>query len=157
MTEQFDSSDELSAAEIAAIFSNLAKGCEKQRLGDESAAFGRLAEYYTGKAAEDDESSFTQIQELLKTDLGTYIPEANDAAAADADRGAKRALVWTEKVSLVGDSLLSRFATGGEAMLVGVRIFVCEICGFVYIGEAPPEICPICKVPGFKIAEVKRS
>ena len=157
MTEQFDSSDELTTAEIAAIFSNLAKGCEKQRLSDESAAFGRLADYYTGKVAEDGESSFARLQELLRSDLSMTIARANDAAAADSDRGAKRALVWGEKISLVGDSLLNRFATGGEAMLVGMRIFVCEICGFVYIGDTPPEICPICKVPGFKIAEVGRS
>ena len=157
MTEQFNSSDELSAAEIAAILSNLAKGCEKQRLEDEAAAFGRLADYYASKVAKCDSSSFLQLQELLETDLDEMIVKANDIAAAASDRGAKRALVWSEKVSMVGNALLARFAKEGEAMLVGMRIFVCEICGFIYIGETPPEICPICKVPKFRVTEVGRS
>ena len=34
------------------------------------------------------------------------------------------------------------------------KIFVCEVCGFVYIGNEKPEICPVCKVPNFKLVEV---
>ena len=34
------------------------------------------------------------------------------------------------------------------------KIWVCDICGFVFIGDVPPKVCPICKVPGFKILEV---
>ncbi len=32
----------------------------------------------------------------------------------------------------------------------------CEICGFVYIGDIPPDICPVCKVPSFKITPVQK-
>lgn len=26
--------------------------------------------------------------------------------------------------------------------------WICTICGYVYIGEEPPEQCPTCKQPG---------
>lgn len=25
--------------------------------------------------------------------------------------------------------------------------FVCQVCGYVYEGDAAPEFCPICKAP----------
>ena len=53
-------------------------------------------------------------------------------------------------------SLLERFAEEGEAMLANTRIWVCDICGFIYLGDALPEICPVCKVPNYKIIEVER-
>ena len=28
--------------------------------------------------------------------------------------------------------------------------FVCQVCGYVYEGEAAPEVCPICKAPASK-------
>ena len=34
------------------------------------------------------------------------------------------------------------------------KIWVCDICGFVYIGDNPPKVCPVCKVPSLKILEV---
>ena len=41
---------ELSAEELSAICSSLAKGCEKQRLGSEMEAFHELAAYFKAKA-----------------------------------------------------------------------------------------------------------
>ena len=36
-----------------------------------------------------------------------------------------------------------------------MKKFVCPVCGYVHIGDAPPEFCPQCKVPGekFKVQE----
>lgn len=31
-----------------------------------------------------------------------------------------------------------------------MKKFVCPVCGYVHIGDAPPEFCPQCKVPGEK-------
>ena len=31
--------------------------------------------------------------------------------------------------------------------------FVCSVCGYVYEGEAAPEVCPICKAPASKFVE----
>ena len=28
--------------------------------------------------------------------------------------------------------------------------FVCTVCGYVYEGEAAPEVCPVCKAPASK-------
>jgi rubredoxin len=31
----------------------------------------------------------------------------------------------------------------------------CTVCGFVYIGETPPELCPVCKVPPYKFEKIE--
>ena len=36
------------------------------------------------------------------------------------------------------------------------KVYVCDICGFIYVGDEKPEICPVCKVPSFKLLEVER-
>ncbi len=33
--------------------------------------------------------------------------------------------------------------------------FVCTVCGYVYEGEAAPEVCPICKAPASKFNKVE--
>ena len=33
--------------------------------------------------------------------------------------------------------------------------FVCNVCGYVYEGDAAPEFCPICKAPADKFIEQK--
>ena len=34
-----------------------------------------------------------------------------------------------------------------------MKKFVCSVCGYVYEGEAAPEVCPICKAPVSKFVE----
>ena len=147
---------ELSAGVVSAICSNLAKGCEKQRLSAEAGAFNKLAEYYKTKNTAETGKTLDNSAEMLESDLSSGYAAANGAAITAADRGALRSLAWSEKVSMMLKSLLDRFDTEGESMLVSTKIFVCDICGFIYIGETPPEICPVCKVPGHKITEVER-
>ena len=36
-----------------------------------------------------------------------------------------------------------------------MKKFVCSVCGYVYEGEAAPEVCPICKAPASKFVEQK--
>ena len=36
-----------------------------------------------------------------------------------------------------------------------MKNFICPVCGNEYIGDAAPERCPVCKVPGYKLSEVK--
>ena len=31
-----------------------------------------------------------------------------------------------------------------------MKKFVCTVCGYVYEGEAAPEVCPVCKAPASK-------
>jgi len=145
---------ELSAGEIAAVCSNFAKGCEKQRLNAEMDAFNRIADYFKRKTINENGKTFGDIAEKLETDLSKSLPAARTAAKADADRGAMRSLVWNEKVSAMTKVILERYAKEGNAMLENTKVYVCEICGFIYIGDAPPETCPVCKVPSFKITQI---
>ncbi|MFA6735052.1 MAG: rubredoxin, partial [Sphaerochaetaceae bacterium] len=73
-----------------------------------------------------------------------------------SDRGAKRILLWSRKVSVILQGLLDRFGKEGDALLEKTNVWVCSICGFVYVGEIPPAVCPVCKVPSFKILAVER-
>jgi rubredoxin len=147
---------ELTAGELSALCSNLAKGCEKQRLAEEADLFLQLAAYYKGRVAAQGERGLEEAAKLLKTDLSETFARANAAASAKADRGALRALVWSEKVSRMMKSLLDRYSAEGDAMLEDTKIYVCDICGFIYIGKELPEICPVCKVPNFKMTQVGR-
>jgi rubredoxin len=147
---------ELSVGELAAICTNLAKGCEKQYRAEEAELFLQLAAYYESRIPNSETRDFTQLLALIEQDLNNAYPAAKDTAAANRDRGSLRALVWGEKVSRILTSLLGKFEKQGGAMLDGTNVYVCEICGFVYIGNEPPEICPVCKVPSLKISMIAK-
>src|SRR5574344_470679 len=36
-----------------------------------------------------------------------------------------------------------------------MKKFICTVCGYIHEGEAPPEVCPSCKVGADKFQEVK--
>ena len=148
--------NELSPGEISAICSSLAKGCEKQRLGAEMDAFSKLSEYFKSKAGVEQGKTLSDAADLLADDLARGFAGANAVAQANADRGALRSLVWSEKVSIMMKALMEHFAKEGDSMLENTKIWVCDACGFLYVGDAPPEICPVCKVPNFRITEIER-
>ena len=154
--EAADDLKELSAAEVSAICSSLALGCEKQRLGAEMEAFNRLASYFKARAADEPGKTLDEAARMLDDDMAIRFPAANAVAGAAKDRGALRSMVWSEKVSMMCRALLERYAKEGDAMLENTRIWVCDICGFIYIDDTALEICPVCKVPSFKILEVER-
>ena len=52
-------------------------------------------------------------------------------------------------------SLADRYLKEGEDMLRDTEVWVCTVCGFVYIGKNPPELCPVCKVPDWKFEKVE--
>lgn len=147
---------ELSFGELSALCSNLAKGCEKQYRAEEAKLLFELAAYYAKRQAPVESGGFSELLGLVDADLKEGFPAAKGVASAAADRGALRALVWGEKVSRILTSLLGKFEREGDAMLAGTNVYVCEICGFVYIGDAPPEICPVCKVPSLKLRKIAK-
>ncbi|NMP38415.1 MAG: rubredoxin [Clostridiales bacterium] len=147
---------QLNAGELSALCSNLAKGCEKQYLAEQAALFGELADYYKSHTPQVPEKDFEAILEKINSDLEAGFPAANAAAADASDRGAKRALTWSEKVTRILSSLLARYEKEGDAMLENTNVFVCDICGFIYIGDEAPAVCPICKVPNLKIIKLER-
>ncbi len=148
---------ELSFGELSALCSNLAKGCEKQYLTEESGLFMQLADYYKSKTILPDDADFTSLLKLANQNLNEELSVADAEAQKASDRGAKRVLLWNRKVTTMLKALLERYEKEGDSMLENTNVYVCEICGFIYIGDTPPAICPVCKVPSFKILQVRRN
>lgn len=146
---------EMSPLEISALCTNLARGCEKQYKAEEAALFNELAGFFKTVTAPAKEPSVDKLVELIEKDLAEGFPIANAVASDAIDRGALRALVWSEKVTRILKSLLIRYQKEGDTMLQNTGVFVCTICGFVYIGDTPPDICPVCKVPNWKFEKVE--
>ena len=146
---------EMSALEISALCTNLARGCEKQYKLEGAALFNELAGYFKKASAPAESPDIDQLITLIEKDLEEGFPNANAVASDAKDRGALRALVWSEKVTRILKSLLTRYQKEGDAMLQNTCVYVCTICGFVYVGDTPPELCPVCKVPNWKFEKVE--
>jgi len=146
---------ELSPLEISALCTNLARGCEKQYKSKEAALFTELAGYFKGASLPAKNPDYSQLIALVEKDLEQGFTSANLIASDSKDRGALRSLVWSEKVTRILKSLLTRYQKEGDAMLQNTCVYVCTICGFVYIGDTPPELCPVCKVPNWKFEKVE--
>ncbi|MCK5811630.1 MAG: rubredoxin [Clostridiales bacterium] len=146
----------LSIEEMSALCSNLSKGCEKQYRDEEANLFKQLSEYFKNKGDFTKDATFSDLSNFLQKDLDTNYKNAKNVITKSNDRGALRALVWGEKVTRILSSVINRYDKKKNELLENTNIYVCEICGFVYIGEKAPKICPVCKVPNMKIAQVKR-
>lgn len=146
--------EKLSAGQLAALCSNLARGCEKQYKQEEADLFKQLADYFTAVVPAVNDASVEKIAKELQTDADNYAA-VRATADANADRGAARVCVWGEKVTRMLSSLVNRYLNEGEAMLKDTNIWVCTTCGFVYIGDTPPELCPVCKVPNWKFEKIE--
>ena len=146
---------ELSPLEISALCTNLARGCEKQYKSKEAALFTELAGYFKDTSLPAKNPDYNKLIALIEKDLEQGFTNANAIASDSKDRGALRALVWSEKVTRILKSLLTRYQKEGDAMLENTGVYVCTICGFVYIGDTPAEICPVCKVPNGKFEKVE--
>lgn len=147
--------NELTPLELSALCTNLARGCEKQYKASEAEAFKELAMYFQKAAPPVPESGFGQLLALVEKDLEEVFPQVNEVAAQAEDRGALRALVWSEKVTRILKSLITRYEKDGEKMLENTGVYVCTICGFVYVGNNLPEVCPVCKVANYKFEKVE--
>ncbi len=145
----------LSAGQLAALCSNLAQGCEKQYLYEESGLFKQLADYFASITPAVEDATVLSLAEDLKKEVDGYAL-LHETAKAAGDRGAQRVCVWGEKVSRILSSLVQRYLKEGETMMEGKEVWVCSACGFVYTGEKAPEICPVCKVPSWKFEKIER-
>lgn len=146
---------ELSAMEMSIICSNLARGCEKQYMPEESENFKKLAEFFRSKAKPVNGANTEKMLEQIEKDLSVGFPYGNAVANEQHDRGALRCQVWAEKVTRMLQSLLARYQTEGDKMLENTGVYVCTVCGFVFVGDAPPEQCPVCKVPSWKFEKIE--
>lgn len=145
----------LSPGALAAVFSNLARGCEKQYKAQEQALFQEIADYFTAAAPQISEADEKVIAALVSDDVQVKYPLVKATAESAGDRGSQRICVWGEKVTRMIDSLLSRYEKEGEAFLQNAEVWVCTVCGFIYIGDSAPALCPVCKVPDWKFEKIE--
>ena len=145
----------MSPLTISALCTNLARGCEKQYKPEEADLFNELSGYFMKASAPADDPNIEQLIARIEKDLEEDFSNANTVSANAQDRGALRALVWSEKVTRILKSLLTRYQKDGDAMLENTGVYVCAICGFVYIGDTLPDVCPVCKVPNWKFEKVE--
>ena len=122
-----------------------------------AALYNELAFYYNLRSDKVNNPNFESVKTLLQKDLSSHFSVANEVAGKNHDRGALRALKWAEQVSKMINSHLKKVELGTADFLKETNIYVCEICGFIYVGDEKPEICPVCKVPNMKMTQVRRS
>lgn len=146
---------QLNPGELSAVCSNLARGCEKQYLEREAALFREIADYLSAAAPPAEGAGMDGLMELIGKDLEQGYPGLSGAAAAAGDRGTQRVCVWGEKVTRMLDALLTRYQREGESFLKDTRVWICTVCGFIYVGDSAPELCPVCKVPAWKFESVE--
>lgn len=145
---------ELSIGQLAALCSNLARGCRKQYKEEEALLFDKLSDYFTASVKPIDDATVEKLAAKLSEDIDLY-PSVRATVDSQKDRGAARVCVWGDKVTRILESLVSRYLKEGEKMLEGKNVYVCSVCGFVYIGDKAPDLCPVCKVPSWKFDKVE--
>ena len=146
---------QLSAGELSAVCSNLARGCEKQYKEQEAALFREIADFLSAAQPPEADPSLDKLLERIRQDLNQGYPALNAAAKAAGDRGTQRICVWGEKVTRMLESLLNRYQKDGEAFLQNTQVWVCTVCGFIYVGDSAPQLCPVCKVPAWKFEQME--
>lgn len=95
------------------------------------------------------------VVRLIEADLSERYPGLTAAALEAHDRGTRRICVWGEKVARMVQSLLNRYEQEGEAFLEENDVWVCTVCGFIYVGKSAPTLCPVCKVPDWKFEKIE--
>jgi rubrerythrin len=140
------------------ILSNLAKALEKQYRSHEAELMWKVADYFDDVLPAPESPDFTGLVKSLTADEAEYLEPVRQASAATeskpADRGALRAATWGGKVNAIQKSLADRYAKKGDELLEGKKLFVCEACGFMFLGDTAPDICPVCKAPALRFAAV---
>lgn len=150
-----DAECELSPMELSMICSNLARGCEKQYMQEQSENFRKLADFFQKQQPASEDAGRERLLALMEEDLNRGYPDARAIAEAEGDRGALRAITWNEKVTRMAEALLKQYREKGDALLEHTSVWVCSVCGFICIGTEPPERCPVCKVPSWKFEKAE--
>ena len=154
--DQVQREDERPLGALSLAFSSLAESAVRQQRPNMARLLSALARSFQIQAlnamqqdspAAGQEQELAGVQAQIKAQLASYAPAAAQATAL-GERGALRALVWGQKVTMIQNSLLTRLGKQGAAILQdGQRVHVCEACGFVILKEGAPDVCPICKAP----------
>ncbi len=153
-------SDTTSLDTLALWFSNYASLATKALRPKLAASFGGVAKALESRiknqlpattAVADKAQLLARADALVKDCVATGYPGLKEAAGAN--RGALRAFTWGNKVATILKSVISRVGSKGDAVLAeGQSFYVCDACGFIFIGSEPPAICPVCKAPPERFA-----
>lgn len=154
-SEDDEELEKLSIGQLAALCSNLARGCQKQYKFEEEKSFLKLAEYFTEITPEINNYSIEELSKKIMNDINEQYVNVNDTAKEQNDRGAQRVCVWGEKVTRMLNSLINKYNEQGESILADSEVWLCTTCGFIYIGKDAPERCPVCKVPSSKFEKIE--
>lgn len=138
---------------LPAIFSNLAKASEKQQLYVQEKLFSELSEGMQMQSPSP-EATLETIEKQITEDLKNQYPEIMKKAEYAKERGVQRALRWGEKVTVLQKSLIGRYLLKGDEFFVENDLFVCEACGFIFLGNTSPDLCPVCKAPKKRFSKV---
>ncbi len=139
---------------LAAIFSNLKKGSEKQLRPNQGALFSQLAAYYEKKGEAVVAATFSDLLPGIANDTNSIYSEVEKQATRVADRGVLRCMTWGKKVTAIHKSILSRYDKQGDNLLESNNLYVCEACGFIAVAPQVPERCPICKAPSSRFITI---
>ena len=145
----------ISSGVLSVIFSNLARGCEKQYKAEEMALFTEIAEYFAKATPNEKNADINTLSELVTSDLRNEHKNLRSAAEQEKDRGTLRICTWGEKVTNIVNSIITRYKNEGSAFFANTEIWVCSVCGFIYIGDSAPSLCPVCKVPDWKFDKIE--
>ena len=143
---------ELSNYEISLICSNLAKASEKQYLEEEKDLFRELSKYYE-ELESAKTGSLDDVIDMVNSDINSF-SKAMEVFSKYDDRGAKRVVNWASKSTNIMKVVIDTYKEKGIDYIKNTKIWVCDICGFIYVGDNPPKVCPVCRVPSVKILEV---
>ena len=143
---------ELSNYEISLICSNLAKASEKQYLEEEKDLFKELSRHYE-ELESDKTGSLDDVIDMVNSDINSF-SKAMEVFSKYDDRGAKRVVNWASKSTNIMKVIIDTYKEKGIDYIKNTKIWVCDICGFIYVGDNPPKVCPVCRVPSVKILEV---
>ena len=146
--------EKLSVGALSVVFSNLARGSEKQYKGKQEELFKKLSAYFKEIAPKTAEANEAKLSELILANIDEGYPGLKSVAQSENDRGTQRICVWGEKVTRMVSSLLARYEKEGERFLENTEVWVCSVCGFIYVGDEAPKLCPVCKVPDWKFDKV---
>ena len=145
----------LSAGELSALCSNLARGCEKQYQEPEAALFKELADFFAAATPLEPGAELGRLAELFQEDLTADTRPCGRRPKRQRTGGPLRICVWGEKVTNILYALAQRYQKEGEAFLANTQVWVCTVCGFVYVGDTAPALCPVCKVPAWKFEKIE--
>ena len=143
---------ELSNYEISLICSNLAKASEKQYLEEEKDLFRELSRHYE-ELESAKTGSLDDVINMVNSDINSF-SKAMEVFSKYDDRGAKRVVNWASKSTNIMKVVIDTYKEKGIDYIKNNKIWVCDICGFIYVGDNAPKVCPVCRVPSVKILEV---